>query len=96
MTVELEIIEVAIGVLSLLSLTLGFATFNLLRKLEKFEDIVINYDNYIGELTKQIDYSSKRLGEIDKKGLFEGDDEIGWFFKHIKEVQTKLERFKAR
>ena len=95
MTVELEIVEVLVGVLSLLVLTLGFATVNLLRKLEKYEDIIINYDNYIIDLTKQIDYSTKRLKKIDEKGMFEGDDEIGWFFKNIKEIQTKLERFKA-
>ena len=80
---------------SLLVLTLGFATVNLLRKLEKYEDIIINYDNYIIDLTKQIDYSTKRLKKIDEKGMFEGDDEIGWFFKNIKDIQTKLERFKA-
>ena len=95
MIVELEIVEVLVGVLSLLVLTLGFATVNLLRKLEKYEDIIINYDNYIIDLTKQIDYSTKRLKKIDEKGMFEGDDEIGWFFKNIKEIQTKLERFKA-
>ena len=95
MTVELEIVEVLVGVLSLLVLTLGFATVNLLRKLEKYEDIIINYDNYIIDLTKQVDYSTKRLKKIDEKGMFEGDDEIGWFFKNIKEIQTKLERFKA-
>ena len=95
MTVELEIVEVLVGVLSLLVLTLGFATVNLLRKLEKYEDIIINYDNYIIDLTKQVDYSTKRLKKIDEKGMFEGDDEIGWFFKNIKDIQTKLERFKA-
>ena len=95
MTVELELVEVLLGVFSLLVLTLGFATVNLLRKLEKYEDIIINYDNYIIDLTKQIDYSTKRLKKIDEKGMFEGDDEIGWFFKNIKEIQTKLERFKA-
>ena len=95
MIVELEIVEVLVGVLSLLVLTLGFATVNLLRKLEKYEDIIINYDNYIIDLTKQVDYSTKRLKKIDEKGMFEGDDEIGWFFKNIKDIQTKLERFKA-
>ena len=56
---------------------------------------MIDYDNYIIELTKQIEYSSERLQKIDEKGMFEGDDEIGWFFKHIQEIQNKLERFKA-
>ncbi len=95
MTVEFEILEVLLGFFSLLTLILGFATINLLRKLEKMEDIIIDYDNYITELTKQIEYSSERLKKIDEKGMFEGDDEIGWFFKHIQEIQNKLEEFKA-
>jgi len=95
MTVEFEILEVLVGVLSPIVLILGFAVINLLRKLEKLEDGMIDYDNYIIELTKQIEYSSERLNKIDEKGMFEGDDEIGWFFKHIKEIQNKLERFKA-
>ena len=89
------ILEILIGVLSLIGLILGFATINLLYKLEKLEDVIIDYDNYITELTKQIEYSSERLKKIDEKGMFEGDDEIGWFFKHIQEIQNKLERFKA-
>tara|TARA_R100000541_G_scaffold58881_1_gene70937 strand:+ start:193 stop:468 length:276 start_codon:yes stop_codon:yes gene_type:complete len=89
------ILEILIGVLSLIGLILGFATINLLYKLEKLEDVIIDYDNYITELTKQIEYSSGRLKKIDEKGMFEGDDEIGWFFKHIQEIQNKLERFKA-
>ena len=80
MTVEFEIFEVLVGVLSPLVLILGFAVINLLRKLEKLEDGMIGYDNYIIELTKQIEYSSERLQKIDEKGMFEGDDEIGWFF----------------
>jgi len=95
MTVEFEILEVLVGVLSPIVLILGFAVINLIRKLEKLEDGMIDYDNYIIELTKQIEYSSERLNKIDEKGMFEGDDEIGWFFKHIQEIQNKLERFKA-
>ena len=95
MTVEFEIFEVLVGILSPLVLILGFAAINLLRKLEKLEDIIIDYDNYITELTKQIEYSSERLKKIDEKGMFEGDDEIGWFFNHIQEIQNKLEEFKA-
>ena len=95
MTVEFEILEVLVGVLSPLVLILGFATINLLHKLEKLEDGMVDYDNYITEITKQIEYSSDRLKKIDEKGMFEGDDEIGWFFKHIQEIQNKLEEFKA-
>tara|TARA_R110000803_G_scaffold125300_2_gene192953 strand:+ start:1132 stop:1407 length:276 start_codon:yes stop_codon:yes gene_type:complete len=88
------ILEIVISILSLIVVALGFATFNLLRKLEKTEDILIYYEEYIVEFSKQIEYSSDRLKKIDEKGTFEGDDEVGFFFKHIIEIQDKLSKFK--
>ena len=35
-----------------------------------------------------------KLKEIDAKGTFDSDDEIGWFFKSIKELQNKINQFK--
>ena len=37
---------IIISILGSLVVILGFTTFNLLRKIEKTEDIIINYDNY--------------------------------------------------
>tara|TARA_R110000796_G_scaffold202298_1_gene318622 strand:+ start:309 stop:584 length:276 start_codon:yes stop_codon:yes gene_type:complete len=88
------IIEIVISILSLIVVVLGFATFNLLRKLEKTEDILIYYEEYITEFSKQIEFSSNQLKKIDEKGTFEGDDEVGFFFKHIVEIQNKLSKFK--
>ena len=79
---------VVIGFLSIGCITLGFTTFNLLRKVEKIEDVVIRYDRFISEYSKQLDNTDKRLKEIDEKGTFKSDDEIGWFFKQIKRLQS--------
>ena len=86
---------VVIGFLSIGCITLGFTTFNLLRKVEKIEDVVIRYDRFISEYTKQLDNTDKRLKEIDEKGTFKSDDEIGWFFKQIKRLQNDVSRFKT-
>jgi predicted PurR-regulated permease PerM len=80
--------------LGILVVILGFTTFNLLRKSEKLEDIILQYDNYISELTNQIEASEKRLNEIDAKGMFKSDDEIGWFFEQIKVIQNGISQFK--
>ena len=85
---------VVIGILSIGCITLGFTTFNLLRKVENIEDVVIRYDNFISEYSKQLDNTDKRLKEIDEKGTFKSDDEIGWFFKQIKRLQSDVSRFK--
>jgi peptidoglycan hydrolase CwlO-like protein len=83
-----------IVILSILVVILGFTTINLLRKNEKCEDIIVQYDEYISEFNKQIKAADKRLKEIDEKGIFEGDDEIGWFFKQIKVIQDGISKFK--
>ena len=88
------ILEIVIGVLSLLILMLMYILVNLLNKLEKTEDIILGYDEYITEFSKQIEFSDKRLKEIDAKEIFKSDDEIGWFFGQIKVIQTKLSTFK--
>jgi hypothetical protein len=89
------ILEIIIGVLGLLVVILGYTTFNLLRKNEKAEDIILSQNMFITKFTEQINNSQKRLEEIDEKGVFQGDDEIGWFFNEIKIIQNGLSRFKT-
>ena len=51
--------------------------------------------NFFKSLTSQIDTSEKKLDEIDQKGVFSSDDEIGWFFNEIKKIQNDISRFKT-
>ena len=78
------ILEIIITFLSILVVILGYTTFNLLRKNEKAEDIIVSYVDFFKSLTSQIDTSEKKLDEIDQRGVFSSDDEIGWFFNEIK------------
>jgi hypothetical protein len=75
-------------------ITLGYTTYNLLRKNEKQEDVLAAYLLYMDNLSKIIEHSSERLKKIDAKGTFESDDEIGWFFEQIKVIQERLNNFK--
>tara|TARA_R110002012_G_scaffold77656_1_gene196964 strand:+ start:2941 stop:3240 length:300 start_codon:yes stop_codon:yes gene_type:complete len=86
--------EIAIIILGITTPILGYTTFNLLRKTEKLEDIIVNQSNYIDEFSKQLDIADKRLARIDEKGSFKSDDEIGWFFNQIKVIQNSITRFK--
>lgn len=86
--------EIAIIILSILTVVLSYTTWNLLRKIEKQEDIILQYDEYIKEFNKQIDIADERLKKVDEKGLFKSDDEIGWFFNQIKVIQYGISRFK--
>tara|TARA_Y100000361_G_C10847576_1_gene182674 strand:- start:62 stop:340 length:279 start_codon:yes stop_codon:yes gene_type:complete len=87
------ILEIIIGILGLIVAILGYATFNLLQKNEKAEDIIVSYRDFILKFQDTIDKTQKRLTQIDEKGMFKSDDEIGWFFNEIKRLQKQLNSF---
>ncbi len=82
-----------ISILSLLIILLGYTTYNLLKKNEQAEDLIISYENHILNLSRLISQADEKLKEIDAKGLFDSDDEIGWFFKYVQEMQEDLNNF---
>ena len=89
------ILEIIIIVLGLIVVILGYTTFNLLKKNEKAEDIIVSQQVFINKVDEQVTFSEKRLEQIDEKGIFKSDDEIGWFFNEIKVLQKGLSQFKT-
>ena len=85
---------VAIVILSILVVTFGYTTFNLLRKNEKQEDILAGYLDYLDKISRVIEVSDKKMKEIDARGTFSSDDEVGFFFQQIKGLQDILNEFK--
>ena len=81
-------------ILLVLVVVLGFTTLNLLKKNEKCEDVIKSYENYMTNLSNTIEFSNRKLKEIDSKGTFEGDDEVGFFFKQLLYLQEQLNNFK--
>ena len=77
---------IATIILTIITTSLGFALFNLLKKNETLED-------FIAKQSDAINACDMRLKQIDSKGIFYADDEIGWFFKEIKKIQEALNEF---
>jgi len=71
----------------------GFTTFNLLHKNEKQEDILAGYMTYLNKISDTIEATDKKLKEVDYKGSFKSDDEVGFVFEQIKTIQTILNAF---
>ena len=63
-----------------------FIIRNLIIKNERLED-------FIAKQSEAISACDQRLKEIDDKGIFSSDDEIGWFFKEIQSIQEALNEF---
>ena len=86
----------AIVILSLMVVILGYTTFNLLRKNEKQEDILLGYMSYLNKISDIIEMSDKKIKEVDAKESFKSDDEVGFFFEEIKQIQGTLNQFKVK
>lgn len=85
---------ISIIILSVIVVVLGYTTYNLLRKNEKQEDILAGYLDYLDKLSRVIEVSDNKLKQIDSRGTFESDDEVGFFFQQIKGLQDILNEFK--
>ena len=77
------ILEILFGITTILSITLGWTTYNQLQKVERLEDWVENYSARIIQ-TKNV------LDELDSEGKFESDDEIGVVFQGIQQAVNDL------
>jgi len=87
---------ILISILSALSIVLGFAVFNLMKKNEQQEDILVEYMKYLNKISKAIEVSDTRLKKLDAQGRFKSDDEIGFFFKTVMTIQDLLNGFKIK
>ena len=63
-----------------------FMIKNLIYKNEILED-------FIAKQSEAIQACDLRLKQVDDKGIFRSDDEIGWFFKEVKKIQEALNEF---
>jgi hypothetical protein len=82
-----------ITILSVLVVALSFATYNLLQKLEKYEDIIEENDIFLQTELERNEALLDALREIDSREMFEKDDEVGSIFYQIKET---IEKFKIQ
>ena len=78
------IVEIVLGIFVVACLVEGYVIWNLMLKQEQIEDWTEDYIRTIGDVNRNID-------EIDYKGYFEADDEVGQIFGQIKDEVNSLE-----
>ena len=49
-----------------------------------------NYENLIIEFQQIIQFSTEKMKQVDTRGHYESDDETGFFFEQLKELQELL------
>ena len=80
----------AIILLSIALVASLFANYNLLNNYEQSEEYVENLETWVKEFSKTITNMNQELDKIDKRGSFSSDDEVGYFYKELKNIISKL------
>ena len=81
-------LEISLVFMVLLFVTSCYIIWNLTTKLEMLED-------WISDFIKTIEKVNYDLKQIDYKGYFEADDEVGVIFKEIQNTIKQLDNFKG-
>ena len=79
------VVEIILGLLVLIE---GYVIWNLTRKTELLE-------TWVEDFTQTIEAVQNDLEEIDAKGSFKADDEVGTIFEQIKETVNQLESYRG-
>ena len=80
-------------ILMVLVLVLGYTSWVQMIKVESYDELVEDQQTWINEFINRVDIMSNTLKEIDSKGTFESDDEVGVFFKSLQQLQERIETF---
>jgi len=70
-------------IFGILAIFFAVTTFYSLRRINTYEDLLV-------EISDKTDFINNQLKQIDHKGTFESDDEVGFFFTELKELNSIL------
>jgi len=93
MEINPTLFYVILGSLVAFSGILSYIVYNLLRKVENYEDVVQDQVQYLQNISNAVGEGQKHLKNLDQKGTFQSDDEVGYFFKQMENVQKELNRY---
>lgn len=86
--------EILAGILGVVVLVLGYVVFNLNRKVVKQEEILEYQVGYLRNVSYLIQESKIYIEQLDEKGAFRSDDEVGVFFNFMKEIQETINAYR--
>jgi hypothetical protein len=75
-----------VSILIILLLSSGYANFNLYRKYSQLEETAMDNQNFIFSMRNRVLSHKSYLRQLDRNGSFESDDEVGFFFKELKQI----------
>ena len=88
------VIIVTLGILCGLLISalavIGFVCRNLLKKIEKYEAWIKENEAIVIEVKDKVEKTYSSIKEIDTRGMFASDDDVGFIFTDIVHLIKKL------
>ena len=86
--------EILLILSAVIILTLSYVIYNLNRKVIKQEEILEYQVGYLRNVSYLISESKIYVEQLDEKGAFRSDDEVGVFFNFMKEIQETINAYR--
>jgi DNA gyrase/topoisomerase IV subunit A len=80
------ILITSVILLIIISIILFIRGYSVVKRMETLEDMIIRYDEREGQTKAILEMMLKQMREIDIRGSFESDDEVGAVFTQLKEL----------
>ena len=71
-------------ILLIISLTSSVILYYALRRITQYEELIL-------QIQQVIKFSTEKMKLVDAKGHYESDDETGFFFEQLKQIQLSLD-----
>ena len=68
----------------LISIISTTVVFYALKRINEYENILIQFQQIV-------EFSTTKMKEVDNSGHYESDDETGFFFEQLKQIQLSLD-----
>jgi len=75
--------EITIIILCIICIGLSITTFYALKRINQ-------YESYILQFQQIVNFATERMKLVDDSGHYESDDETGFFFDQLKQLQLLL------
>ena len=85
-----------IGIISIIlwvGTVFGYIIWNLNRKVAQLEQIATQQKIIIDSVSAIVDESYKMLKSVELTQAFQSDDQIGFFFKNLQNIQESLNHY---
>jgi hypothetical protein len=71
----------------------GYIIWNLNQKVTKLEQIATKQKSIIDSISAIVEESNKQLTQVELTEAFKSDDQIGFFFRNLQNIQDSLNHY---